>query len=148
GKTRLLYEAARTVLPDYEVLAPTLGDGAVVNEIAETTSHRPLLIWLDDLQRFLDGPYLTGPATSITPDAVRRLLNDRSVIMVGTLWPEYAAHLRATTAGSTPGSRVARYQAAVDILDDARLHEIAVRTFSPAEREAARRLGAADPRLA
>jgi hypothetical protein len=60
GKTRLLYEFARTELGDFAVLDPDLGNGTLVNVVAESTLPLPkLIVWLDELQRFLDGPYLT-----------------------------------------------------------------------------------------
>src|ERR1700730_11726287 len=60
GKTRLLYEATRRELPDFVVLTPDLGDGDVINTIAQATFGLPkLIVWLDELQRFLPRPYLT-----------------------------------------------------------------------------------------
>jgi hypothetical protein len=41
-------------------LAPDLGDGELANQLAAATFPLPrLLVWLDELQRFLDGPNLT-----------------------------------------------------------------------------------------
>src|SRR6266508_5689309 len=60
GKTRLLYETVLDVLPDWFVLVPDLGEGDVVNAVADSTFRLPkLVVWLDELQRFLPGPYLT-----------------------------------------------------------------------------------------
>jgi hypothetical protein len=76
GKTRLLYKMACDVLPDFAVLAPNLGDGDLVNSIAAATFPLPkLIVWLDELQRFLDGPYLTPGSTPIKAAAVRQLLD-------------------------------------------------------------------------
>ena len=98
GKTRLLYETARDVLPDFAVLAPDLGDGNLVNSIAGATFALPkLIVWLDELQRFLDGPYLTPGSTPITAKAVRHLLDAPTpVVVLGAMWPEHASQLRAT----------------------------------------------------
>src|SRR6185437_15531130 len=75
GKTRLLYEAAREVLGDFEVIVPELGDGDLINGIAEATFRLPrLIVWLDELQHFLDGPYLISGSTAITAKAVGHLL--------------------------------------------------------------------------
>jgi Tetratricopeptide repeat len=77
GKTRLLYETARDVLPDFVVLAPDLGNGDLVNSIAKAATFPlppKLIVWLDELQRFLDGPYLTPGSIPITAAAVRHLL--------------------------------------------------------------------------
>ena len=108
GKTRLLYETARDVLPDFAVLAPDLGDGNLVNSIAEATFPLPkLIVWLDELQRFLDGPYLTPGSIPITATAVRHLLDAPTpVVVLGAMWLEHAAQLRATEPDPhTPGQR-------------------------------------------
>jgi tetratricopeptide (TPR) repeat protein len=150
GKTRLLYETAREVLADFAVLAPDLGDGDLINQLAGATFPLPkLLVWLDELQRFLDGPYRTPGSTPITAATIRRLLDAPTpVVIVGTLWPEYATELRATDPVPGTTQLRPRYPNAVDILDDRRLHEVVLRTFSIGERQAAARLAADDPRLA
>ncbi len=149
GKTRLLYEAARAELPDYAVLAPDLGDGALVNTVADATFALPkLIVWLDELQRFLDGPYLTPGSTAISAATIRRLLDAPTpVVVVGTLWPEYATKLRALDV-QPGGPALPWYPAAVDILGDRRLHQVAVETFSEAERAGAAQRAGGDPRLA
>jgi tetratricopeptide (TPR) repeat protein len=146
GKTRLLYEAARQELADFAVLAPDLGDGDLVNTIAEATFDMPkLIVWLDELQRFLPGPYLTDGATPITAATIRRLLDAPTpVIVVGTLWPRYAETLRAIDVDN---ERQPRYPGAVDILTDRRVHETRIDTFTREERVDAARVAAHDPRL-
>jgi tetratricopeptide (TPR) repeat protein len=150
GKTRLLYETARKVLADFAVLAPDLGDGDLVNQLAAATFPLPrLLVWLDELQRFLDGPYRAPGSTPITVATVRRLLDAPTpVIILGTLWPEHAAQMRASETESRNDKPRPRYPNAVDILDDRRLHEVVLHTFSTGERHAATQLAAHDPRLA
>jgi hypothetical protein len=150
GKTRLLYEAAREVLGDFEVLVPDLGGGDLINGVADATFRLPrLIVWLDELQRFLDGPYLISGSTPITTTTVRHLLDAATpVIIVGTLWPEHAARLRATEPDwqqptepdqqqPTEPDRQPRYPKAFDILIDRRLHEITLHTFSAHERHTA-----------
>lgn len=143
GKNRLLYETARQVLADFVVLAPDLGDGELANQLAAATFPLPrLLVWLDELQRFLDGPNLTPGSTAITAATVRRLLDAPTpVVIVGTMWPEHATELRAS-------DHRPRYPNAVDVLDDRRVREMVLRTFSKGERQTAARLAATDPRLA
>jgi hypothetical protein len=150
GKTRLLYEAAREVLGSFAVLAPDLGDGDLVNKLADATFPLPpLIIWLDELQRFLTGPYLTPGSTAILPGAVSRLLSSPSpIVILATLWPEYGEHLRDTVAEERTGRPIPRYQASVDILDERRVHEVALSTFTITERRAAARLAADDSRFA
>ncbi|MEU9487427.1 tetratricopeptide repeat protein [Streptomyces decoyicus] len=141
GKTRLLYETTRQVLSGFAVLAPDLGDGGLINEIADTgVPLPPLLVWLDELQRFLPGPYHLPDEqahhTPLSARAVRQLLQAPTpVVIVGTLWPEYLAELRAPETN----------QQALDILNTA--HTMRIDTFSPAERAAAANLANTDRRL-
>jgi hypothetical protein len=150
GKTRLLYETARNVLPDFAVLAPDLGDGALVNSIAAATFPLPrLIVWLDGLQRFFDGPYLTPGSIPIKAAAVRQLLDaPTSVVVLGAMWPEHAARLRETGPDPyTPGQRL-RYPGAADILGGGRVRQEPLKSFSETERETAAKLSSGDPRLA
>lgn len=149
GKTRLLYEAAREILFDFAVLVPDLGDGGIVNALTEDHIDPPgLIVWLDELQRFLPGPYLAAGHTPITASTLRRLLDSSTpVVMLGTLWPEYSKQLRAADLDPVSGLYRPRYQAAMDLLDDRRLHELPLNSFSQSERAAAARLAAMDPRL-
>ncbi len=150
GKTRLLYEAVERELPGWAVLAPDLGDGALVNTVATAAFKLPkLVVWLDELQRYLDGPYLTSGSTAITADAVRHLLDSpEPVVIVGTLWPDHVHDLRGTEPDPETRAPRARYQAAVDILDDRRRREITIQSFSTAERTSAATLAGTDSRLA
>ncbi|MFT7873114.1 MULTISPECIES: hypothetical protein [Amycolatopsis] len=152
GKTRLLFEAARHELGDYRAVIPDLGDGGLVNALAADGPREPLIVWLDELQRFLPGPYFTTDQatghTPLTATAVRHLLDgDTPVVVLGTLWPDYAYQLRATTTDPDTQTTRRRYPQAVDILDLVTRH-LTVSSFSDTEREAAARLAARDPRLA
>ena len=150
GKTRLLYEMARDVLPDFAVLAPDLGNGDLVNSIAEATFPLPkLIVWLDELQRFLDGPYLTPGSTPITDATVRHLLDTPTpVVLLGAMWPQHASQLRATEPAPHTSSQRLRYPRAADILANRRVHQETLTSFSGTEREAAVKLSSNDPRLA
>ena len=96
GKTRLLYEMARDVLADFFVLAPERGDGGLVNAVAEAEFRLPkMIVWLDALERFLDGPYLTTGDVALTATAIRQLLNAPTpMVILGTLRPENVERLR------------------------------------------------------
>ncbi|MCX4993530.1 tetratricopeptide repeat protein [Streptomyces sp. NBC_00568] len=154
GKSRLLYESARRELSDFAVLAPDLGDGGLVNAVADATFELPhTVVWLDELQRFLPGPYFVADDESghapLTASALRKLLSaDTPVVVLGTLWPEYAAELRAAepVREGTPG--VPRHQRAVDILSAAGVTMIALESFSERERARADGQAARDPRIA
>ncbi len=135
GKTRALHEAVAEELPDFAVLAPDPGDGAAIDALAYRTDELPpLVVWLDQLHRFLDGPYALDGDTPIDPTCIRRLLAaDTPVLVVGTLWPE---HLRALRAAGD------------ELLDDPRCTTLPVASFTAEERAAAERLRDTDPRLA
>jgi predicted negative regulator of RcsB-dependent stress response len=150
GKTRLLYETARRELADFAVLAPDLGDGELVNALAQASFPLPrLVVWLDELHRFLDGPYLPPGATPVTAGTLRRLLEAPTpVVLLGSMWPEHAAQLRGTIPDSAGGRPQPRYPGAVDVLDDRRCHQLTLTTFSGAERASAARLAGHDRRLA
>jgi len=152
GKTRLLYEAVRRELPDWAILTPDLDDGDLVNTVAEATFGLPkLVVWLDELQRFLPGPYLnqTPNGTAVSAASLRRLLDAPTpVIVVGTLWPEHARELRSTETDPTTRQQRPRHPGAADILDDRRRHELTLETFSERERQDAAARAGEDPRLA
>jgi hypothetical protein len=152
GKTRLLYEAAREVLPDFKVLAPARGAGNWVNAIAETGFQLPrkLIVWLDELQRFLDGPYIdrSRGETTISAAAVRHLLSSATpVVILGTMWPEHASNLRAEERSSASGVQRPRYPGAADVLTHPQVRELSLNTFSANERADAARLSDPNPRV-
>ncbi|MBF9129632.1 hypothetical protein I0C86_11755 [Plantactinospora sp. S1510] len=150
GKTRLLYETARQELAEFSLLAPDLGDGGSVKKAARNVDTSPnLIVWLDELQRFLPGPYLTEGSTPIAAADIRRLLDSSTpVVVLGTLWPEYASTFRARNLLPDVPVPPPRYPAALDILEYERVDEIRLHSFSDAERAVAATLGVEDPRLA
>ncbi len=81
GKTRTQYEAICAILPDWTLYAPN----SVVDlqrEIESQRSLRRTVIWLDELDKYLEGE------SPIEPGSVRRLIS-RGVgaIIMGNLWP-------------------------------------------------------------
>jgi tetratricopeptide (TPR) repeat protein len=150
GKTRLLYHLARQELADFAVLAPDLGDGNLVNTIASATFPLPkLIIWLDELHRFLKGPYLHDGESAITAATIRQLMQAPTpVVILAAMWPEHASHLRATQPDPVTGRNQPAFPHTVEILTDPRVQQIALDTFSDTERTAAAQLAATDPRLA
>ncbi|MBG6136119.1 hypothetical protein [Longispora fulva] len=155
GKTRLIFEAARAVLGDFHVLAPTRGDGDVINKLASAPGRLPsdgLVVWLDELQRYLQGPYFVpdpdGDFRPVTAKAIERLLNaETAVVFVATMRPEHRDRLQASDHDPASGVDRPIHQLAVDVLDlvDA---DYALQTFSSAERTAARDVATYDPRVA
>jgi len=81
GKTRTQYEAVRAILPDWTWYVPnSLVD--LQREIESQRSLRKKVIWLDELDKYLEGEH------PLEPGSVRRLIS-RGVgaIIMGNLWP-------------------------------------------------------------
>jgi hypothetical protein len=106
GKTRCAAEAVKALLPDWWLVRPAGPDQLAA--LAAAPFPRAV-VWLDELQDYLDGEH------GLTSAVMRALLNHRAVI-IGTLWPDrYAAYTtvrepggadpRAGTPGTGPGRR-------------------------------------------
>ncbi|WP_250907687.1 hypothetical protein [Nonomuraea sp. NEAU-A123] len=135
GKTRSAYEALRTVMPEWRLLHPA--DVGQIDQAAATSPSR-LVVWLDELQRYLGD----GGGDGLRVGTVRALL-DAGSVLVGTLWPDrYAAY----TAPPAPGE-LDRYAEARQILGLADIVLVAA-DFSPAEQERAHAAAQADARIA
>jgi hypothetical protein len=78
GKTRSLYEAVRTVAPNWPIVQPS-GTGDIV-EVLEGPPQR-VVVWLDEMHRFF------GADPRLTKEHVIRLLQFPAIV-VATLWPD------------------------------------------------------------
>ena len=149
GKTRLLYELALRKFARMYVVAPNLGDASVINALGEADfTLPPVLIWLDELHRFLPGRYLPEGGTALQASALERLLKAPTpVVFLGAYWPGHSQYFRALSRGSLiepePQNPVA-YQ----IVSNPRLLEVRLDSFSQQERRRAAVLAAQDSRLA
>ncbi len=134
GKTRTLYEAVLAALPDWWLVHPA-GPGEVAALAAASTPRT--VVWLDELQRYLDGE------RGLTGGVVRALLNASDpVVIIGTIWPDrYATYTTLPTPGGADPHARER-----EVLDLAAGIQIAPE-FSPAEQDRARAAAARDPRL-
>ena len=135
GKTRSAVEAIRALLPDWWLVHPA--GSAEVTALAQAPPPRTV-VWLDELQRYLDGEH------GLTGAAVRALLTaSPPVVLIGTLWPDrYTSY----TAMPQPGGADphAREREVLDLAAVIRIDP----EFSPAEQDRARAAGARDRRLA
>ena len=96
------------------------------------------MVWLDELQRYLDGEHgLTGGVVQVLLDA------RHPAVIIGTLWPDWYA---AYTAGPASGS-ADPHAREPQVLDLANLVRIDAR-FSAAEQARARAAAARDPTAA
>ena len=90
GKTRALYEAVRAVLPEWWLVHPA--DAEAVHAFAAVRTPRTV-VWLDELQRYLDGP-------SGLPAGVVRSGIVAGTVLVATVWPhEYTSRIGAGVPG-------------------------------------------------
>ncbi|WP_433513745.1 helix-turn-helix domain-containing protein [Nonomuraea sp. CA-143628] len=78
GKTRCAYEALVTLMPQWWLLHPT--DAAHLRTLAAAPPPKTV-VWLDELQRFLQGEHRLDVATV-------RMLLQAGAVLVATLWPE------------------------------------------------------------
>jgi hypothetical protein len=132
GKTRCAAEAVRALLPDWWLVRPAGPDQ--VAALAAAPFSR-MVVWLDELQRYLDGEHGLDGA------AVRALLN-HPVVIIGTLWPDrYTAY----TAMPAPGG-ADPHEREREVLDLADVVRIAP-AFTPAEQDRACAAADRDPRL-
>ena len=135
GKTRCAAEAVRALLPDWWLVHP-----AGPAEVAALATAPPgrTVVWLDELQRYLDGEH------GLTGGMVRALLNvSGPVVLIGTLWPDRHA---AYTAVPAPGEADPHARER-EVLDLAAVIGIGAK-FSPAEQDRARAAAGRDRRLA
>ena len=134
GKTRCAVEAVKALLPDWWLVHPA-GPGR-----GRRAGGRPpprTVVWLDELQRYLDGEH------GLTGGVVRALLNaPHPVVIIGTLWPDrYTAYTAVPAPGGADPHARER-----EVLDLAAVIRIGPE-FSPAEQDRARAAAARDPRL-
>ena len=134
GKTRCAVEAVQAELPDWWLVHPA--GSAEVAALARTPWPR-MVVWLDELQRYLDGEQ------GLTGAVVRALLNTPDpAVIIGTLWPDrYTAYTAVPAAGDADPH--AREREVLDLAAVIRIGPV----FSPAEQDRARAAAGRDPRL-
>jgi hypothetical protein len=135
GKTRTLYEAVLAALPDWWLVHPA-GPGEVTALAA--APYPRMVIWLDELQRYLDGGH------GLTGGVIRALMNAaHPAVIIGTLWPDLYNAYTAVPPPGAPDLHTRERQ----VLDLAAVIRIPP-GFSPAEQVRARAAAARDRRLA
>ncbi len=133
GKSRSAFEAVRALLPDWWLVHPT-GQAEIAALAAAPTRT---VVWLDELQRYLDGEQ------GLTGGTVRALLDaPHPAVIIGTLWPDrYAAYTTLPVPGGA--DPYAREREVLDLAEVVRIGP----AFSAAEHDRARAAAARDPRL-
>jgi hypothetical protein len=134
GKTRCAAEAVRALLPDWRLVHPA-GPGEVA-ALAAAPARR-MVVWLDDLQRYMDGE------DGLSGGVVRALLGAPDpVVIIGTLWPDrYTAYTTMPAPGGPDPH--ARERQVVELADVVRIAP----AFSAAELDRARAAATRDLRL-
>jgi CHAT domain len=134
GKTRCALEAVKAVLPDWWLVQPVGPDEVVA--LAQAPPLRTV-VWLDELQRYLDGEQ------GLTAAVVQALLAAPGpVVIIGTLWPAfYAAY--ATASGADGDDLHARPREVLRLAAVVRVGQ----AFSPVEQDRARAVAAHDPQV-
>jgi hypothetical protein len=134
GKTRCAVEAVKTLLPDWWLVHPA--GPAEVTALAQAPPPRTV-VWLDELQRYLDSEQ------GLTGATVRALLNPpHQAVIIGTLWPDrYTAYtVLPGPGGPDPHAREREVLKLADVIRIAP-------EFTSAEQDRARAVAVRDPRL-
>lgn len=148
GKTRLLSEAFRAALPDWQLLRPS---SEQINALVEANANLARsVLWLDELQRFFEG----DPLRAATVEA---LLAGRHgpVVVAGTIRSEERARLLGKIATgdremTVNANAILRMTARWSGLLEGNEHTVqfdVAGQFSPEEALRASVLSSADPRL-
>ncbi len=135
GKTRCAVEAVKALLPDWWLVHPA--GPTEVTALAQAPPPRTV-VWLDELQRYLDGD------NGLTGATVRALLGAaHPAVIISTLWPD---RYNAYTAVPMPGDPDphARERQMLDLATVIHIDP----EFSSAEQDRARVAAARDRRLA
>ncbi len=151
GKTRSVYEAISAVMPDWHLLR--IGRAATVNRLGDPALEMPtpgLVLWLDELQNFVQGPYLNPRDDALDPEILRRLLNlDTPIILISTTWHERFQELRSKEKEESSHVLRPRYPEAHEVLGLATFHRsLPDRPFTTdSERRSLANAAERDPRI-
>jgi hypothetical protein len=134
GKTRCAVQAVKALLPDWWLVHPS---GAAEVAALAAAPVPWTVVWLDELQRYLDGEH------GLTGGVIRALLNaPHPAVIIGTLWPDlYAAYTTVPAHGAADPR--AREREVLGLAEVIRIDP----EFTPAERDRARTAAVRDPRL-
>ncbi|MGH3761665.1 tetratricopeptide repeat protein [Actinophytocola sp.] len=140
GKTRAAYEAIRATLPDHVLIAPA-GREALSAVVPVVMEQRRVVVWLDDLERFLGSGGLT---TAI----LARFLDDRArqTLVIATLRSAEFDRFSAREEREQTGIERESWREARDVLELATTVELG-RRWSIEELDRAREF-TDDPRIA
>lgn len=98
GKTRTIYEAVRSTLEDWPLIAPN--DAGELAHFLRSGIPARTIVWLDELQRFLT---LTPQGVACARDILTLLRSERvgPVLFLGTIWPENLVSISSRPTADT-----------------------------------------------
>ncbi|MEV7010775.1 hypothetical protein [Streptosporangium sp. NPDC051022] len=104
GKTRACWEAIRAVMPGWRIWHPLTPERpmAVVEALRGTALAPRTVIWLNEAQFYLQAPQ-AGGSVATELQALLSNASRGSVLVLGSMWPDYWRLLTATSAD--PASR-------------------------------------------
>ncbi|GIG01154.1 tetratricopeptide repeat protein [Catellatospora citrea] len=132
GKTRSLYEAVNSQIPDWWLVQPA--DTREIHDLANAPVGSTIL-WLDELHRYL------GAEPPLTRETINSL-SRAGIIVVGTIWPDQFA-LRWTMRRTDGTDEFAEDRRLLDLCESINVP----RELTPGEHQEAARLGAQDTRI-
>jgi hypothetical protein len=136
GKTRCAYEAITALLPDWRLLHPTAGSDQLARLATDPIPQT--VVWLDELQRYLDG------RDGLTADTLRALLNaPEPIVLIATLWP---GHYNSYTTPPQDGDNNDPYRWEREVLELAEITHLPPVWTEP-ELQRARQTAEGDPRI-
>jgi hypothetical protein len=101
GKSRSALEAVRACLPAHPLVAP-LDAGELRDTLRDwSAEQRPVVLWLNEMQRFLDSP-------EAALELRRWLTRHGRSVALGTLWPDYFYDLTSVVAQGRDGQGESR----------------------------------------
>ncbi|MFC7304251.1 tetratricopeptide repeat protein [Streptomyces monticola] len=129
GKTRLAYEALRNLCPGHALASPAPAGIAAL--LPAVQREKQVVVWLDDLERYLGGQ-------GLTPALLARLLGDgsREVLVMATMRTHEHQQFISPPSDAPADERAQRERTARELLQSARTIRID-RHWSAAERRRA-----------
>ncbi|MFV2020610.1 hypothetical protein [Micromonospora sp. LOL_023] len=137
GKTRAAYEGIRACLPEYQVLVPS--DNRDILWMLDRKLRKPLVVWLDELQRFLiDQPDHFDKGHLLALWSLRK-----PVVVIGTMWPDHYQAFLEPSRGDRMSEKSDRARQVINMAQLLYVQE----HLAPTEMSTAKVLAEKDPRI-
>lgn len=140
GKTRSAHEAVTSLFPNWDIFIPATAED--VRGLLERPLKKPVVVWLDELQKFLSDSGESG----LGRETLFALWSSRKpVVIVATLWPSrYQAYMKAgDLPNGSPDHRLDRVREVLRLAECIYVDD----DLDGAERAEATRLSKVDQRI-